>query len=65
MEMHTDPVCGMRLSSDEVKARTEFDGKTYHFCSMGCKEQFQSHPEKYASRAELSHEEETMHGARR
>ncbi len=36
-----DPVCGMTV--DEATAiHTERDGKTYYFCSDGCREKFLS-----------------------
>ena len=42
-----DPVCGMEVDqSTEHKA--DYDGKTYYFCSAGCKEKFESNPQKYA-----------------
>lgn len=33
MAMVTDPVCGMRIDSDDPAAMAEHDGKTYYFCS--------------------------------
>ena len=42
----TDPVCGMTV--DRSKAhRFEHDGKTYHFCSDGCRRAFQDNPDRY------------------
>lgn len=48
--MSLDPVCGMEV--DEVRAKamgmkTVHEGKTYYFCSMECKEQFDRNPEQY------------------
>jgi membrane fusion protein, copper/silver efflux system len=49
-----DPVCGMTV--DEGKARaakrvSEYQGKTYGFCSDGCKKRFDADPAKYLSKA--------------
>jgi YHS domain-containing protein len=42
-----DPVCGMHVTYDTAKARSEYEGQTYYFCSLDCKEQFDQEPEKY------------------
>ncbi|MBI4444990.1 MAG: YHS domain-containing protein [Acidobacteria bacterium] len=47
--MHKDPVCGMHVEEKDAAARSEFRGKTYYFCSSGCKEKFQVNPERYAT----------------
>ena len=49
-----DPVCGMELTYENAQARTEYNGQTYYFCSLDCKEQFDKDPEKY-----VTHEQET------
>ena len=33
MAMQTDPVCGMQVDDQNAEAETEFQGKTYYFCS--------------------------------
>lgn len=43
-----DLVCGMELTPDEAKFSSEYKGKTYYFCSEGCKNHFDDNPEKYA-----------------
>jgi Cu+-exporting ATPase len=43
-----DPVCGMNITPETAQATAEYDGRTFYFCSVGCKETFVSHPEKYA-----------------
>ena len=41
-----DPVCGMTV--DPRKSLSlERDGKTWHFCSAGCRTKFQKDPERY------------------
>jgi YHS domain-containing protein len=52
MEFHHDPVCGMKLSNEEIVGRSEYEGKTYHFCSLGCKDQFDSDPHKFVHGSE-------------
>lgn len=42
-----DPVCGMTVTYESAKARSEYNGQTYYFCSMDCKEQFDKDPERY------------------
>lgn len=43
-----DPVCGMKIDKSEAKATSEYKGKTYYFCSEGCKGKFDKGPEKYS-----------------
>jgi YHS domain-containing protein len=42
-----DPVCGMEVTYETAQARSEYDGQTYYFDSLDCKEQFDKNPEKY------------------
>jgi len=42
-----DPVCGMALTLIEDVETSTLEGKTYGFCSKGCKETFESDPKKY------------------
>ena len=42
-----DPVCGMRVDPQKAAGRVEHGGKSYFFCSAGCKERFEKEPEKY------------------
>jgi Cu+-exporting ATPase len=46
-EMMKDPVCGMELTHDTAEARSEYNGQTYYFSSLDCKETFDRNPEKY------------------
>jgi YHS domain-containing protein len=46
--MVMDLVCGMELNRKNVKFKSEYKGKTYYFCSQGCKTHFDNDPEKYA-----------------
>ncbi|RPI94774.1 MAG: YHS domain-containing protein [Chloroflexi bacterium] len=47
-----DPVCGMEVTYETAEARSEYNGQTYYFCSMGCKEDFDKDPEKYVHEQE-------------
>ena len=49
MAMVEDPVCGMRIESEEAAATTEYQGKTYYFCSQTCYDAFQADPTAYAA----------------
>ena len=45
--MATDPVCGMKVDENTAPARSEYKGKTYYFCSTGCKTKFDANPGQY------------------
>jgi predicted transcriptional regulator/YHS domain-containing protein len=49
--MATDPVCGIRVSTTTAAAREPFEGETYYFCSIGCRDRFKARPEDYVARA--------------
>jgi len=42
-----DPVCKMEIESTKAAARSDHAGKTYYFCSVPCKRQFDKDPHKY------------------
>ena len=42
-----DPVCGMDVTYESAQARSQYEGQTYYFCSLDCKEAFDQNPEKY------------------
>lgn len=46
--MEKDPVCGMMVDPDNAEGESEYQGKTYYFCSVGCKDTFDRDPERYA-----------------
>jgi YHS domain-containing protein len=52
--MEKDPVCGMEVDPQNAPATSEYNGKTYYFCSLGCKEDFDNEPEKYVGDTEQS-----------
>ena len=45
--MFTDPVCGMEVDPQSAAGKSEVQGKTYYFCSLGCKKSFDQEPQKY------------------
>jgi YHS domain-containing protein len=49
MAMATDPVCGMRIDTDDAAATAEYEGKTYYFCSQACHDAFVADPIAYAA----------------
>jgi YHS domain-containing protein len=48
--MDKDLVCGMTVSRGEEAGKTEYQGKTYYFCSPRCKHQFDRNPQQYTIR---------------
>jgi P-type Cu+ transporter len=47
MAMVVDPVCGMRIESDEAAGAIDYAGKTYYFCSQTCHDAFVADPSTY------------------
>ena len=45
--MAKDVVCGMEVDPKTTAAKTEYKGRTYFFCVLGCKTAFEKDPEKY------------------
>ncbi len=43
-----DPVCGMMVDEKRAAGTSMFQGRTYYFCSPGCKSTFDKNPAKYA-----------------
>jgi len=48
--MAKDPVCGMQVDEKQAAGKSEYEGKTYYFCSSGCKQRFDQEPDRYANR---------------
>jgi len=42
-----DPVCGMTVDPHTARLRAEHAGRTYYFCSAGCRARFAADPPKY------------------
>ena len=47
--MEKDVICGMQIDPKKAAGRSEYQGKTYYFCSAGCKRKFDQNPELYAN----------------
>ncbi|HXG85541.1 MAG TPA: heavy metal translocating P-type ATPase [Pyrinomonadaceae bacterium] len=47
-----DPVCGMTIDEREAAGKSEFNGKTYYFCSPVCKKKFDANPAQFAEAEE-------------
>jgi len=45
--MAIDPVCKMEVEESQATATSEYKGKKYYFCAVGCKKAFDQNPEKY------------------
>lgn len=43
----TDPVCDMKIDDSEATGKSEYNGKTYYFCSKACKIEFDEDPKKF------------------
>jgi YHS domain-containing protein len=46
--METDVVCGMKVDPAKAPAQSQYQGKTYYFCSTACKAKFDASPQRYA-----------------
>jgi len=45
--MSSAPVCKMEVQENQAAATSDYKGKKYHFCALGCKKAFDRNPEKY------------------
>ena len=48
VDMTKDPVCGMDVETKPGALQSSYEGKTYYFCSEGCKRSFEKDPKRYA-----------------
>ena len=48
--MERDPVCDMEVDPNTALS-SEYQGHTYYFCSLGCKQAFDANPTEYADKA--------------
>lgn len=44
MTLVQDPMCGMVLELTQATLLTRYDGRTWYFCSIGCKQVFDANP---------------------
>ena len=48
--MQKDPVCGMSVDPGKAAGNSSYQGKTYYFCSLDCKKNFDKNPAQYTTR---------------
>src|SRR5258708_38376829 len=46
-EVVNDPVCGMQVDPAKAAGQSQYQGRTYSFCSLGCKKKFDLNPAQY------------------
>ncbi len=46
-ELVKDVVCGMDVDPDSAPAKSDYQGTTYYFCAVGCKQDFDANPQKF------------------
>ena len=46
--MERDVVCGMQVDPAKAAGSSVYNGKTFYFCSGGCKAKFDANPKQYA-----------------
>ena len=51
--MERDPVCDMEVDP-RTALSSEYQGQTYYFCSMGCKQAFDANPAEYAAKVQAT-----------
>lgn len=42
-----DPICGMMVDMKKAAGTSQYKGKTYYFCAVGCKKKFDADPARY------------------
>ncbi len=47
MNLTKDPVCGMHVDPAKSAGQSQYQGRTYSFCSLGCKKKFDLDPAQY------------------
>lgn len=50
-----DPVCHMDIEITAAAGRSDYEGRTYYFCAIGCKRDFDDDPEGVL-KAEADHD---------
>lgn len=51
-----DPVCGMEIDEAAAAGRTDYEGRTWYFCSERCLTSFRANPVAYAHEPLEQHE---------
>jgi YHS domain-containing protein len=45
--MAEDPVCSKSVDPKQASCKSEYQGQTYYFCSLQCKQLFDVEPREY------------------
>ena len=45
--MERDVICGMQVDPSKAAGKSEYNGKTYYFCSKDCKAKFDANPGQF------------------
>ncbi len=59
--MEKDPVCDMEVDPRTAAGKSEYQGKTYYFCSLGCKRDFNKDPGKFVGNVQGDSAENKPH----
>jgi heavy metal translocating P-type ATPase len=59
----TDPACGMTVDPHSARHRHEHGGRTYYFCSAGCRSKFTAEPDRYLAPADRREPDSVAEGA--
>ena len=62
--MEKDPVCGMDVNPRNAPAQSNFQGRTFYFCSEDCKQRFDREPHRYVAQPQPSTVRQTGGGTR-
>ena len=54
-ELPKDPVCHMPLDERPITYLLDYEGCRYYFCSIGCRAEFERHPQDYVQGAQSEH----------
>jgi Cu+-exporting ATPase len=58
-----DVICHMDMAVSDAAGRSDYEGRTYYFCAMGCKRDFDDDPvAALAAEAEYDHSAPMDHG---
>ena len=47
MKKAKDPVCNMEVDKSKTTPHTDYDSKSYYFCSEDCKDKFEQDPKSF------------------
>jgi len=53
MDKQTDPVCDMQIEVEDAAGQSDYEGRTYYFCSPVCKEKFDANPTRFINKSEI------------